>query len=359
MKSKLVELVSLLESESHGISPYTMDFARSLLAEEQAVSVKEQGEAGLRECPFCGAKGKVVHSEFYDAPDCGGERHPELDDFHIACTSCNFARTYGFGNMCFPTEELAKKAWNMRPTPAPVASGLSILGIIDAYMEPNEELWAKKLVQIDATLAKYRHPTPPQDEKVDGGLREKFLSNISDCLKRYQPNPYEGKVWNLWSEIVAICCQYADDTCYHPTPPQAEKVCGLVEELKDRINHMGKFYRDMKVSGGDVNISNGYLLCLKDFDLCLEKYKHESIKVEEPLAVLADRKGLEIGFCRKVKDKKGLWCLGLSDIGDMEDSRGYFYGSDFAECEAKARKFLESLPSPVKGNQQDDKREGV
>lgn len=74
---------------------------------------------------------------------------------------------------------------------------------------------------------------------TEAGLREKFLGSISACLKRYQPNSDEGKVWCLWSEIAAICCQYADDT-HEIKPVEADGERGLFEAISELANCRGR-----------------------------------------------------------------------------------------------------------------------
>ena len=69
-------------------------------------------------------------------------------------------------------------------------------------------------------------------------------------------------------------------------------------------------------------------------------------KVEEPLAVLADRKGRSI---YGIYELGGLWRINIS-LGERAGSKS-FKEETYAECEAKARAYLMGLPDLKKGGE--------
>lgn len=147
-----------------------------------------------------------------------------------------------------------------------------------------------------------------------------------------------------------------------PAPSsQAEKVDGglvadIEKELHDcftRIIAQGRPEADLAFELGE-RISK----------ILLRYTPTKAAKVEEPLALLADRKGMYIVLIKECKYPVG-WLIHLQYKITPYDKFSLYEipGKDddnvctYAECEKLARQFLESLPYPVKGNQQ-DKGEG-
>jgi hypothetical protein len=159
---------------------------------------------------------------------------------------------------------------------------------------------------------------------------------------------------------------------YSPSTPAPVASQGLVEELRVKIAEQKSAKHDYVLCGHIEEILSRFKPSseegLRDgIEVMLKHYKengvqevgldvigkivelsHPADKVEEPLAVLADRKGWDN---TKAKFYKGLRIghsqsvfISIYGKGRNASATNQFWGATYAECEAKARAYLESLP---------------
>ncbi|MCK9598161.1 MAG: hypothetical protein M0R06_03910 [Sphaerochaeta sp.] len=85
----------------------------------------------------------------------------------------------------------------------------------------------------------------------------------------------------------------------------------------------------------------GFTLATCPYERCAGITMRKPVEVE-PLAVLADRKGyfLSMVCCEKATN---CWMIGVSKWNSSKPTE-YIYGKPYAECEAKARAYLNGLP---------------
>ena len=103
----------------------------------------------------------------------------------------------------------------------------------------------------------------------------------------------------------------------------------LIEELRELVSRY-----ELSAHRGLQEVCSGVL------DVCDKLDRHS--KVEEPLAVLADRKGI-LRFQYDVYGDN-TWSIYLNkDEENGHWTEKEFYSSTYAECEAKARAYLEGL----------------
>ena len=107
----------------------------------------------------------------------------------------------------------------------------------------------------------------------------------------------------------------------------------LIEELEELCNTCEK----KADAFGSYQIS---------YKLLRKIISRHAAKVEEPLACLADRKGLFIRAMLRVKGRsRGEWTIAIESPKEKDDGTKDrdFICDTYAECEAKARQYLNTL----------------
>ncbi len=120
----------------------------------------------LKLCPFCGKPGELVHYEYREAPDCGGERIPDLDHFYVQCTGCNMVKTPGYGTANYSTKKEAIESWNERQITNLTKEIEAIRVALKGYPDSNLASLAETLVSRNKALEKENEELKAENKKL-------------------------------------------------------------------------------------------------------------------------------------------------------------------------------------------------
>jgi hypothetical protein len=125
----------------------------------------------------------------------------------------------------------------------------------------------------------------------------------------------------------------------------------LVEELRGLIRHPKEPVDISGVDGITCAYLNGQKAMYDMFHDEINAILSRHAKVEEPLAVLADRKGYVITRIDGKSDGDYRWAIGIrfQDEEGIEGNWKGFEAPTYAAAEAKARAYLEGLDDTGKG----------
>ena len=132
-----------------------------------------------------------------------------------------------------------------------------------------------------------------------------------------------------------------------PTPTVAADEGGLVEELLKYLNY--KRDKNLNYTGHEEEFVRGQSNEIESVLRILQRHNHYPLDSHrpvapvalEPLAVLADRKGLRL---TDQYESDGIWYIWFCSGKNPKKGERVVSQTNYAACESKARKYLEGLP---------------
>lgn len=182
-------------------------------------------------------------------------------------------------------------------------------------------------------------------------LHDLLSKPFCEAMAKKHPHAryFDGKCEDLPWEI----CLCLNEANFNGGMPAVEKALvemmegkTLIEELNDFISN-DPLKKDATEYGYELGVKDGYMTAQARVDVILSRHAEE-----EPLAVLADRKGFYsveiLPPTNEVEDWDISLCIELSDNEGSQREK-WFEGPTYSEAESNARQYLNALPDTGKG----------